>query len=152
MRVIIQRVLEASVTVDGRVVSSIGRGMLILCGVGKTDTVDDAIWLARKTALLRIFEDEGGKMNLALDAVNGEALVVSQFTLYGDCRKGNRPSFVDAAPPEEGDRLYGAYVDALRTAGVRVQTGIFRAMMQVALVNDGPVTLVLDSASRAKEA
>lgn len=152
MRIILQRVREASVSVDGRMVSSIGRGFLVLCGVGKNDTEADAHWLARKTAMLRVFEDDTGKMNLALDAVAGEALVVSQFTLYGDCRKGNRPGFIDAAPPEEGERLYQVYVDALRSSGVKVQTGIFRAMMQVSLVNDGPVTLIIDSADRPKDA
>ncbi len=146
MRCIIQRVSRASVSVDGRVVSSIGKGLLILCGVGQGDTDDDARWLAGKTARLRIFEDDQGKMNLPLEAVGGSALVVSQFTLYGDCRKGNRPSFVAAADPGEGNRLYELYVAALREAGVPVQTGIFRAMMQVELVNDGPVTLILDSA------
>lgn len=152
MRLVIQRVARASVSVDGHEVSSIGRGMMILCGVGKQDVVDDADWLARKTAQLRIFEDAEGKMNLALDAIGGEALVVSQFTLYGDCRKGNRPGFVDAADPETGDRLYRAYVGALERAGVPVKTGIFRAMMKVELVNDGPVTFILDSAARTNGA
>ena len=149
MRVVIQRVTRASVSVEGRIVSSIGRGFVVLCGVGKHDNEQDAEWLARKTAQLRIFEDADGKMNLALDAVQGEALVISQFTLYADCRKGNRPSFVDAAEPETGDRLYRAYVSALERLGVPVKTGIFRAMMQVELVNDGPVTIAIDSASRA---
>jgi D-tyrosyl-tRNA(Tyr) deacylase len=149
MRLIIQRVLQASVTVEQRVVSSIGRGFLVLCGVGHEDSSEDARWLARKTSLLRVFEDSDGKMNLPLEAVGGEVLVVSQFTLYGDCRKGNRPSFVDAAPPDKGDQLYQEYVDALRALKVPVKTGVFRAMMQVALINDGPVTLLLDSKDRA---
>lgn len=148
MRCLIQRVSRASVSVEGKVVSSIGRGFLVLCGVGQGDTEEDARWLAGKTARLRIFEDEQGKMNLPLEAVGGSALVVSQFTLYGDCRKGNRPSFVAAAPPDEGNRLYEVYVAALREAGILVQTGIFRAMMNVELVNDGPVTLLLDSADK----
>ena len=133
---------------EGREVSAIGKGLLILCGVGQGDTDEDARWLAGKTARLRIFEDDQGKMNLPLEAVGGSTLVVSQFTLYGDCRKGNRPSFVAAADPEEGNRLYELYIAALREAGVPVQTGIFRAMMHVELVNDGPVTLILDSADR----
>ncbi|HMO50974.1 MAG TPA: D-aminoacyl-tRNA deacylase [Kiritimatiellia bacterium] len=149
MRLLIQRVAQASVTVDGETVASIGRGLLVLCGVGRGDTPEDAHRLAGKTARLRIFEDAEGKMNLALDAVAGEVLVVSQFTLYGDCRKGNRPSYIEAAAPEEGDRLYQEYVAALRGLGIPVQTGIFRAMMKVALVNDGPVTLWLDSADLA---
>jgi D-aminoacyl-tRNA deacylase len=148
MRCLIQRVSRASVSVDGRTVSAIGKGLLILCGVGQGDTDEDARWLAGKTARLRIFEDDQGKMNLPIEAVGGSALVVSQFTLYGDCRKGNRPSFVAAASPGEGNRLYELYAAALREAGVPVQTGIFRAMMQVELVNDGPVTLILDSADR----
>jgi len=148
MRLVIQRVARASVSVEGREVSSIGRGLLILCGVGREDKTGDAEWLARKTSQLRIFEDADGKMNLALNAIQGEALVVSQFTLYGDCRKGNRPGFTDAADPETGDRLYRAYVSCLEKTGVPVKTGIFRAMMQVELVNDGPVTFIIDSAGR----
>lgn len=149
MRLVIQRVRQALVTVDQSVVAEIKRGFLVLCGVGQGDTIEDAEWLARKTAMLRVFEDDEGKMNRALESVAGEVLVVSQFTLYGDCRKGNRPSFIDAAPPEQGDQLYQAYVEALRGLGVKVQTGVFRAMMQVALVNDGPVTLLIDSRDRA---
>jgi len=148
VRLVIQRVSKASVTVNGKTVASIGRGLLILCGVSRGDTGEDAVWLAGKTARLRIFEDAEGKMNLPLDAVSGEALVVSQFTLLGDCRKGNRPSYIEAAGPEEGDRYYQRYVTALAEAGVPVQTGIFRAMMEVALINDGPVTLILDSRER----
>lgn len=148
MRIVIQRVRQASVAVDGRLVSEIGSGFLVLCGVGKDDTEEDAVWLAGKTARLRVFEDGEGKMNRALDAIGGEVLVVSQFTLYGDCRKGNRPGFTGAAPPDAGDRLYQRYVEALRAHGVTVKTGVFRAMMQVSLVNDGPVTLILDSVDR----
>jgi D-tyrosyl-tRNA(Tyr) deacylase len=151
MRLVVQRVTRASVTVEQARVASIGRGFLILCGVGRNDTEADAVWLARKTAKLRIFEDADGKMNLSLDAVSGEILVVSQFTLYGDCRKGNRPSYIEAADPETGARLYERYVDELRALGFPVQTGIFRAMMDVELVNDGPVTLWLDSADKSPE-
>jgi D-tyrosyl-tRNA(Tyr) deacylase len=143
MRLVIQRVREASVTIDGAVTASIGPGLLVLCGVGLGDTPGDAVRLAGKTARLRIFEDEAGKMNRSVLDTGGAVLVVSQFTLYGDCGKGNRPSFVTAAGPEQGEALYTAYVEALRGEGVPVQTGTFRAMMQVALVNDGPVTLLL---------
>ncbi len=149
MRLVVQRVREASVAIDGRTVAAIGRGLLILCGAARGDTEEDAIWLAGKTARLRIFEDDAGKMNLDITAIRGEALVVSQFTLFGDCRKGNRPSFMEAADPAEGERLYEHYVAALRVNGLPVQTGVFRAMMHVALVNDGPVTLILDSRERA---
>lgn len=148
MRLVIQRVREASVSVNDQLVASIGRGFLVLCGVAATDTADDAAWAAQKTARLRVFDDADGKMNLGLDSVGGEALVVSQFTLFGDCRKGNRPSYIDAAGPEQGEALYQAYVEALRGQGVKVRTGVFRAMMQVALVNDGPVTLLVDSTQR----
>lgn len=149
MRLVIQRVKRASVTIDGEKISEIDRGFLVLCGVGQGDTPADAAWLAQKTARLRVFEDADGKMNLDLAAVGGQILAVSQFTLYGDCRKGNRPSFIEAARPEQGEELYEAYVAALRVEGVTVKTGRFRAMMQVELVNDGPVTLIIDSASRA---
>lgn len=148
MRLVIQRVKRAAVHVDGACLSSIDRGLLVLCGVGRGDTDADAAWLAGKTARLRIFEDADGKMNLPLDAADGSVLAVSQFTLYGDCRKGNRPSFIDAAEPARGEQLYEAYVAALRAEGVTVKTGRFRAMMQVELVNDGPVTLILDSSER----
>jgi D-tyrosyl-tRNA(Tyr) deacylase len=148
MRLVIQRVTRASVSVDGRVVGSIGRGFLILCGVHCDDTAEDVTYAVQKTARLRVFDDAVGKMNLGLDEVHGEALVVSQFTLYADCRKGNRPSYIEAAGPETGEKLYLAYVEALRAAGVAVQTGVFRAMMQVELVNDGPVTILIDSRDR----
>ena len=136
--------------VDGKSVAGIGRGFLVLCGVEKNDTEDDAIQLARKTAKLRIFSDAEGKMNLDLEAVKGHALVVSQFTLLGDCRKGNRPSYMDAADPETGRRLYEYFVSCLQTLDVPVQTGVFQADMQVTLVNDGPVTLLLDSRGDSK--
>ena len=131
--------------VDGRTVASIGRGLLVLLGVAQGDGERQAEWLADKIAGLRIFEDEAGKMNLSVQDVGGSALVVSQFTLLGDCRKGRRPSFSDAAPPEEADRLYQRFVERVRAGGLRVETGVFQARMGVHLVNDGPVTLVLDT-------
>jgi D-tyrosyl-tRNA(Tyr) deacylase len=145
MRAVVQRVTQARVEVDGALVGAIGRGFLVLLGVANGDTSADAAYLAEKTAGLRVFEDAAGKMNLALAEVGGAVLAVSQFTLLGDCRKGRRPGFTDAAPPELADDLYNAYVAALRAAGLTVATGVFRAEMQVYLVNDGPVTLLLDS-------
>lgn len=145
MRAVVQRVTQASVQVDGRTVASIGRGMMVLLGVGTGDTDADAVYLAKKIAGLRIFDDEHGKMNLTVLQVRGSALVVSQFTLYGDCRKGRRPSFTDAAPPEMAVHLYETFIKTLRSEGVQVITGIFQAAMQVGLVNDGPVTFLLDS-------
>jgi D-tyrosyl-tRNA(Tyr) deacylase len=138
-------VSSASVEVDGKTVASIGRGLLVLLGVAEGDGERQAEWLADKIAGLRIFEDEAGKMNLSVQDVGGSALVVSQFTLLGDCRKGRRPSFSDAAPPEEADRLYQKFVERARAGGLRVETGVFQAHMGVHLVNDGPVTLVLDT-------
>ena len=132
-------------TVEGEEARCIGRGFVVLLGVGTNDTEKDATWLAEKTANLRIFEDSEGKMNLSLLDVGGEALVVSQFTLYGDARKGRRPSFTDAAPPDKADLLYKRYVELLEKCGIRVQTGWFRAKMMVAIENDGPVTLLLDT-------
>ncbi len=145
MRVVIQRVSEASVTVDQKTVGAIGQGLMVLLGVAQGDTSQEAKSLAEKTAGLRIFEDEAGKMNRSVEEIGGSLLVVSQFTLLGDCRKGRRPGFTDAAPPELADQLYEEYVAALRSRGVNVATGVFRADMQVALVNDGPVTMLLDS-------
>lgn len=126
----------------------IGRGLLVLLGVGQRDTLEDAAYLARKIAGLRVFADAEGKMNLALADVGGGVLVVSQFTLYGDTRRGNRPSFVEAAPPAVGRRLYEQFCDLLAGQGLPVETGVFQAHMQVHLINDGPVTLWLDSAER----
>lgn len=145
MRAVIQRVTAAHVEVAGDKVGAVGRGLLVLIGVARGDSVADAEYLAEKTAGLRIFEDPQGKMNLALGEVGGEVLAVSQFTLLGDCRKGRRPGFTDAAEPALADALYNAYVAALRARGLSVATGLFRAEMQVHLVNDGPVTLLLDS-------
>ena len=144
VRALVQRVTEARVTVDGRQVAATGPGLLVLLGVGRGDDAGAARRLAAKTARLRVFADEAGLMNRSLLDVGGEALVVSQFTLYGDARRGNRPSFTAAAPPEAGEALYREFVAALRAEGVPVQTGVFGAHMQVALVNDGPVTLLLE--------
>jgi D-tyrosyl-tRNA(Tyr) deacylase len=145
MRAVLQRVTAASVDVGGERVAAIGRGLLVLVGVGRSDGADDLAWLAEKIHQVRLFGDENGHMNLSVQDVGGELLVVSQFTLYGDGRKGRRPSYSDAAPPEEAQRLYEELLARLRDKGLRVQAGVFRAMMQVALVNDGPVTLLLDS-------
>ena len=148
MRAVIQRVREASVRVDGQEVAAIGPGLLILLGAGRADSMEAARWLAGKVAELRIFEDAQGKMNRSLHEVGGAALVVSQFTLYGDARKGRRPSFTDAAPPEAAVPLLRVFVGELRERGLPVQEGVFGAKMQVHLVNDGPVTLLLDTANR----
>lgn len=145
MRAVVQRVSEASVRVDGEVVSRIGRGLVVLLGVGKGDDEGDASSLAGKVLNLRVFPDEAGQMNRSVLDVGGGLLVVSQFTLYGDARKGRRPSYVDAAPPEEASRLYEAFVERVRPSGLDVATGVFRAMMDVSLVNEGPVTILLDS-------
>lgn len=145
MRAVVQRVSSAQVVVGDEVVGKISRGFLVLLGVAQTDTSDDAIFLAKKVAGLRIFEDAEGKMNLGLQEVAGEMLVVSQFTLYGDCRQGRRPSFVAAARPEQADLLYRVFVAEVRGLGVTVATGRFQQHMEVSLVNDGPVTLLLDS-------
>ncbi|HTN75193.1 MAG TPA: D-aminoacyl-tRNA deacylase [Pirellulaceae bacterium] len=145
MRAVVQRVSQASVTVAGEVVGQIERGLLVLLGVATDDTAADARTLAEKIVQLRIFDDADGKMNLALIDIGGGLLAVSQFTLFGDCRKGRRPSFIAAAPPELAEQLYETFVSVARSQGVMVQTGRFRAQMDVALVNDGPVTLLLDS-------
>jgi D-tyrosyl-tRNA(Tyr) deacylase len=145
MRAVVQRVSRAKVSVAGRVTGEIGPGLMILLGVGKEDTPPVAAAMAEKAANLRIFEDEQGKMNRSLLDVKGSALVVSQFTLYGDARGQRRPSFISAAPPELAKKLYDEFCEALRRAGVTVGTGIFQAMMSVELVNEGPVTILLDS-------
>jgi D-tyrosyl-tRNA(Tyr) deacylase len=145
MRAVVQRVKEASVRVDGEIVGRIGRGLLVLLGVAVGDGDADALAMAEKVANLRIFADDEGQMNLSALDVKGEALVVSQFTLLGDARRGRRPSYVDAAPPVEANRLYERFAAETRRLGLRVETGVFRAMMDVALVNEGPVTILLDS-------
>jgi len=144
VRALLQRVRQASVTVDGRTVGAIGPGLLVFLGVGKGDGEAEARALADRIAGLRIFKDAAGKMNLSLLGTHRAALVVSQFTLYADTRKGRRPSFVDAAPPDEARRLYACACEALRALGVQVEEGVFAAEMQVALVNDGPVTILLE--------
>lgn len=145
MRAVVQRVKEARVRIEGKTMGEIGRGLLVLVGVGATDTAEDAIYLGGKIADLRLFSDSEGKMNLSIRDVPGAFLVVSQFTLYGDCRKGRRPSYTDSAPPEQAIPLYGLFVQRLRETGLPVATGTFGAMMDVELINDGPVTLLLDS-------
>ncbi len=146
MRAVIQRVHRASVSVDGNEIAAIGQGLLVFLGVGEGDSEKDADYLAGKTAALRVFEDDDGRMNRSLIEVGGAALVVSQFTLLGDCRKGRRPSFVAAAAPDPAERLYEHYVALLRGMSVKTSMGVFGAMMDVELVNDGPVTLLIDSA------
>lgn len=145
MRAVIQRVKSASVKVDGEIVGKIGKGLLVLLGVSVVDIEKDATYLVDKTLNLRIFEDNEDKMNLSLLDIKGEILVVSQFTLYGDSRKGRRPSFIDAAPPEKANQLYEYFVSEIHKKLLRVETGKFQAMMDVELINDGPVTILLDS-------
>ncbi len=148
MKLVVQRVKTASVTVGGEVVGEIEAGLLVLVGVSHDDTAADAAHLAKKTARLRIFDDADGVMNRSVLDVSGAVLAVSQFTLYGDCRKGNRPSYIAAARPEQGRALYEEFVKQLRALGPPVETSIFQAEMAVSLVNDGPVTLILESAGR----
>ena len=145
MRAVLTRVKSASVAIDGETVGSIGQGFLILLGVGPEDTEETARFLAEKALKLRVFEDENQKMNLGLEQVGGQVLVVSQFTLYGNCRKGRRPSFTEAAPPELGNRLYEYFLECCTQLGYPPQHGRFGADMQVSSVNDGPVTLILDT-------
>jgi D-tyrosyl-tRNA(Tyr) deacylase len=145
MRAVVQRVSSSSVTVDGEVVGQIGRGFLVFLGVEESDSETDVVYMAQKIAGLRVFEDSAGKMNLALNDVGGEMLVVSQFTLLGDCRKGRRPSFVAAARPDQANELYESFVAEIRGQGINAATGRFQAHMDVQLVNDGPVTLLIDS-------
>ena len=146
VRACIQRVSEGQVTVDGAVLGRIGRGLVVLLGVGQQDGIAEVNWLAEKVIGLRIFADDAGKMNRSLAEVGGAMLVVSQFTLYGDCRRGRRPSFTSAASPALAERLYEAFVAAVKRAGIEVATGRFREHMLVSLVNDGPVTLWIDTA------
>lgn len=151
MRLVVQRVKQASVTVEGEKISEIGQGLLVLCGVGHDDTEHDARFLAKKASNLRIFEDAEGKMNLSVKDIGGEVLSVSQFTLYGDCNKGNRPSFINAARPEQGEALFNEFVQALQKMGFAPHTGKFGADMKVDLLNDGPVTLMVESTGRSKD-
>ena len=145
MRAVLTRVKSASVTIDGQMVGKIGKGFLILLGVGPEDTEEKCRYLAEKALGLRVFEDENGKMNLGLAEVGGQVLVVSQFTLYGNCRKGRRPGFTEAADPELGNRLYETFLAHCKALGYEPQHGVFGADMQVESVNDGPVTLILDT-------
>ncbi len=153
MRAVIQRVKRCAVAIDGRTHSSIGSGMLVLLGVRQDDAEEDAKYLAQKCASLRIFDDSGGVMNCSVKDAAGSVMVVSQFTLYGDTRKGNRPGYTDAAPPEKAEALYTKFVDLVKEAlgSDRVATGVFRAMMDVELVNDGPVTVMVESKRRGEE-
>ena len=148
MKAVIERVLQASVDTEGEISRAIGPGLLVLIGIEREDVEADADYLAKKTARIRIFNDDDGKMNLSLDQTGGEVLAISQFTLAADTKKGNRPSFTRAASPDEGLRLYDYFVEALRGHGVSVKTGFFRTHMHVALVNDGPVTIIIDSSQR----
>ena len=148
MRLVIQRVSEARVEVSGRSTGAIGVGLLVLLGVGKSDTESDADYLAEKALGLRIFPDEAGKMNRSVIEAGGSLLVVSNFTLYGDCGKGRRPSFDDAAPPDRARALYEYFLAKLRGSTVRVEAGVFQAMMSVSLINDGPVTLICESQNK----
>jgi D-tyrosyl-tRNA(Tyr) deacylase len=150
MRLVIQRVREAHVTVNHDATGSIQTGLLVFLGVSRTDTVEDADYLTGKLLGLRIFPDEDGKMNRNVQEAGGSLLIVSQFTLYGDCRKGRRPSFDQAAPPDQAQDLYNYFVESAKRGPVPVETGVFQAMMQVHIVNDGPVTILMDSAERVK--
>jgi D-tyrosyl-tRNA(Tyr) deacylase len=145
MRAVVQRVSSAEVRVNGQILGSIGQGLLVLIAVGEADQAQDAAYLAKKTINLRVFEDGSGKMNCSVQDIRGRLLVISQFTLYGDCRKGNRPSFVEAAPPEKAEYLYTLYLEEVGKSGIEVASGKFQAMMDVSLVNQGPVTVLLDS-------
>jgi D-aminoacyl-tRNA deacylase len=147
MRVVVQRVDRAEVSVAGEIVGSIGRGILALVGIAREDTRTELEWMARKIVELRIFDDAEGKLNLSLKDIAGQLLLVSQFTLYGDCRKGRRPSYSDAAPPEQAEKLYAEFVEIARQLIPDIQNGRFQAMMEVGLVNNGPVTLIIDSRS-----
>jgi len=145
MRAVVQRVSEASVTVDGKITGKTGTGLLVLLGIHQNDTEDKLKWMADKICKLRIFSDDDGKMNRSVTDIEGGILVVSQFTLYGDVRKGTRPSFIESAPPDMAEKMYDNFVDYLKTnSGLNVQTGVFAAMMDVSLINDGPVTIIIE--------
>ncbi len=145
MRAVIQRVVNAKVEIDENIVGKINTGFVILLGIKNTDTSKDAIWLANKIISLRVFEDENGKMNKGIEEINGEILLISQFTLYGDCRKGKRPSFIEAAHPEIAIPLYEEFKTIISNHNIKIETGVFGADMKVSLINDGPVTLIIDS-------
>ncbi len=145
MRAVVQRVQSSSVTVDQKIVGEIQHGFLVLLGIAADDTQEDVVYLAGKLCGLRVFEDDEGKMNRSITEAGGAMLIVSQFTLYGDCRKGRRPSFIEAARPEIAQPLYESFVAEVRGQGIHVETGVFQAQMDVALINDGPITLLLDS-------
>ena len=145
MKTVVQKVSKADVRVENETAGAIKKGLVVFLGIGRQDNETDVDYLAEKIVNLRIFEDENQKMNLSLTDVQGELLVVSQFTLFADCRKGNRPSFIDAAPPEKAEKLYKYFIDKAREKGVVVKTGRFKTMMKVSLVNEGPVTIILDT-------
>jgi D-aminoacyl-tRNA deacylase len=145
MRAVIQRVKHASISVDGTTIAEIGRGLLALVAIARDDTRENLIWMARKILETRIFDDDEGKLDLSLQDIKGELLLVSQFTLYGDCRKGRRPSYIEAAPPAEAEKLYDQFVQIVRDIKPDVKTGRFQAMMDVSLTNAGPVTIILDT-------
>lgn len=144
MRVILQRVTQSSVTVDHQIIGQINKGINLLVGISKTDRLEELQWMANKCLTLRIFPDEQGRMSNSIQDINGKILIISQFTLYGDCRKGRRPSYDNASPPDQAEPLYDQFVALLRQSGLTVETGKFGAMMQVSIENDGPVTFVLD--------
>lgn len=148
MRVVIQKSLESSVSVDGKIIGSIDKGFVLLVGITDQDTMENVQYCARKVAKMRLFEDENDKINLSLNEVDGKILSISQFTLYANTKKGNRPSFTDAAAPDKANRLYHEFNELLRAEGFQVETGEFGAMMQVSILNDGPVTILLDSHNR----
>ncbi|MGX6590618.1 D-aminoacyl-tRNA deacylase [Cetobacterium ceti] len=150
MRGVVQRVTKASVTVDGKIIGKIEKGLLVLLGVTHNDSEKEVKWLSKKIKDLRIFEDEDGKMNLGLEDIKGDILVVSQFTLYGDCIKGRRPSFIEAAKPGMANKLYEKFIEELKNYNIKVETGEFGADMKVELLNDGPVTLVIDTPENIK--
>jgi D-tyrosyl-tRNA(Tyr) deacylase len=145
MRAVVQRVTHAKVSVDNKIIGKIGKGLVVLLGIGTDETEKDITYLADKIMNLRVFEDENGKMNISLKDIGGELLIISQFTLYGDCRRGNRPSYSKAAPPEEAERIYNKFIEYCKQQDIRVETGKFQAEMLVEIHNDGPVTIMIDS-------